>query len=62
MVIHDLPKIVPPADPEYHAPVVVCPSCRQGTMLLYPIVDKAGNISGHERRCSFCHRREGSVQ
>jgi len=50
-------------NPRHIAPLgkeVVCPSCSQGTMLLYPIVDKVGNITGHERRCSFCHRREGS--
>jgi hypothetical protein len=49
-------------NPRHIAPLgreVVCPSCRQGTLLLYPTLDKWGNITGHERRCSFCHRREG---
>jgi hypothetical protein len=52
-----------PMNPRHIAPLgkeVVCPSCNNGTMLLYPIVDRAGNITGHERRCSFCHRREGT--
>jgi ribosomal protein S27AE len=37
----------------------VCPACGQGTLLLYPII-RDGNVTGHERRCSFCHKGEGA--
>ena len=37
----------------------VYPACGQGTLLLYPII-RDGNVTGHERRCSFCHKGEGS--
>ena len=50
-------------NPRHIAPLgreTICSACRQGTMLLYPVVDRAGNITGYERRCSFCHKREGA--